>query len=132
MAQLNALPPTLEPHATHNIDAMIELTRTLIEKEHAYESEGHVLFAVESMEDYGKLSNRSLDDMLAAFADDYQGKGLSIVGISSNDVENYPQDGPQEMKAEAQSAGYHFVSVRSRSVGRPQLSSSMHARLFPV
>ncbi|TDG13725.1 cysteine--tRNA ligase [Seongchinamella unica] len=65
MAALNALPPTLEPHATHNIDAMIELTRTLIEKGHAYESQGHVLFAVESMEDYGKLSGRSLDDMLA-------------------------------------------------------------------
>ena len=65
MAALNALPPSLEPHATHNIDAMIELTTTLIEKGHAYESEGHVLFAVESMEDYGKLSNRSLDDMLA-------------------------------------------------------------------
>ena len=65
MAQLNALPPTLEPHATHNIDPMIALTRTLLEKGHAYESEGHVLFAVESMEDYGKLSKRSLDDMLA-------------------------------------------------------------------
>jgi cysteinyl-tRNA synthetase len=65
MAQLNALPPTLEPHATHNIDAMIELTRALLEKEHAYESQGHVLFSVASMEDYGKLSNRSLDDMLA-------------------------------------------------------------------
>ena len=65
MAQLNALPPSLEPRATHNIDAMIELTRTLIEKGHAYESQSHVLFAVESMEDYGKLSNRSLDDMLA-------------------------------------------------------------------
>lgn len=65
MAQLNALPPSLEPHATHNIDAMIELTSTLIEKGHAYESQGHVLFAVESMEDYGKLSNRSIDDMLA-------------------------------------------------------------------
>ena len=65
MAELNALPPSLEPHATHNIDAMIELTSTLIEKGHAYESEGHVLFAVDSMEDYGKLSNRSLDDMLA-------------------------------------------------------------------
>ncbi len=65
MAELNALAPTLEPHATHNIDAMIELTATLIEKGHAYESEGHVLFAVESMEDYGKLSGRSLDDMLA-------------------------------------------------------------------
>ncbi len=65
MSALNALPPTLEPHATHNIDAMIELTSTLIDKGHAYESAGHVLFAVESMEDYGKLSNRSLDDMLA-------------------------------------------------------------------
>jgi len=65
MAQLNALAPTLEPHATHNIEAMIDLTSTLIDKDHAYESEGHVLFAVESMEDYGQLSNRSLDDMLA-------------------------------------------------------------------
>lgn len=65
MAQLNALPPTLEPRATHNIDAMIALTATLLEKGHAYESQGHVLFAVESMADYGKLSRRSLDDMLA-------------------------------------------------------------------
>lgn len=65
MAQLNALAPTLEPCATHNIDAMIALTRTLIEKGHAYESQGHVLFAVESMPDYGKLSKRTLDDMLA-------------------------------------------------------------------
>lgn len=65
MAQLNALDPTLEPRATHNIDAMIALTETLIEKEHAYESQGHVLFAVDSMPDYGKLSGRSLDDMLA-------------------------------------------------------------------
>jgi cysteinyl-tRNA synthetase len=65
MAALNALEPTLEPHATHNIEAMIALTRALIEKGHAYESQGHVLFAVESMPDYGKLSKRSLDDMLA-------------------------------------------------------------------
>ena len=65
MAQLNALSPTLEPHATHNIPAMIELTRKLVEKGHAYESKGHVLFAVESMEEYGRLSKRSLDDMLA-------------------------------------------------------------------
>ena len=47
MAALNALPPTLEPHATHNIGPMIALTERLIEKGHAYESEGHVLFAVE-------------------------------------------------------------------------------------
>jgi cysteinyl-tRNA synthetase len=65
MAQLNNLPPTLVPHATHNIAPMIELTRKLLEKGHAYESQGHVLFAVESMADYGKLSGRSLTDMLA-------------------------------------------------------------------
>lgn len=65
MAELNALPPTMEPHATHNIDAMIHLTEALIEKGHAYEAQGHVLFSVESMPDYGKLSGRSLEDMLA-------------------------------------------------------------------
>lgn len=65
MAQLNALAPTLEPRATHDIAAMIALTQTLLEKGHAYEAQGHVLFAVESMEDYGRLSKRSLDDMLA-------------------------------------------------------------------
>ncbi|MFV0478489.1 MAG: cysteine--tRNA ligase [Parahaliea sp.] len=65
MAALNALPPTLEPHATHNIGPMIALTEKLIDKGHAYESEGHVLFAVDSMADYGKLSGRSLTDMLA-------------------------------------------------------------------
>ncbi|MDZ7781820.1 MAG: cysteine--tRNA ligase [Halioglobus sp.] len=65
MAQLNTLAPTLEPCATDNIDAMLELTQALLEKGHAYESAGHVLFAVESMADYGKLSHRSLDDMLA-------------------------------------------------------------------
>ncbi len=46
---------------------------------------------------------------LAAFGDEYQTKGLTIIGISSNDVENYPQDGPEEMKQEAQSAGYRFA-----------------------
>jgi len=65
MAELNALPPSLEPHATHNIGPMIELTETLVAKGHAYESQGHVLFAVESMPEYGKLSGRSLEDMLA-------------------------------------------------------------------
>ncbi|NQX89521.1 MAG: cysteine--tRNA ligase [Halioglobus sp.] len=65
MAQLNALAPTLEPHATDNIDAMIDLISALIEKRHAYESDGHVLFSVESMENYGKLSGRSLEDMQA-------------------------------------------------------------------
>ncbi|MBB3168063.1 cysteine--tRNA ligase [Simiduia aestuariiviva] len=65
MAALNNLEPTLVPYATQHIDDMINMTQALIEKGHAYAAEGHVLFAVQSMEDYGKLSNRSLEDMLA-------------------------------------------------------------------
>lgn len=65
MSALNTLPPTLEPHATHNIDAMIRLTQRLIERGHAYVSAGHALFAVESMPEYGALSGRRLEDMLA-------------------------------------------------------------------
>lgn len=49
-----------------------------------------------------------LRSALAAFADEYLAKGIAIVGISSNDVGNYPQDGPEAMKQEAASAGYNF------------------------
>jgi peroxiredoxin len=45
---------------------------------------------------------------LAQFGRDYLAKDLAVVAISSNDVENYPQDGPIEMKAEAKDAGYTF------------------------
>ena len=65
MEQLNVLPPTVEPCATHHMAEMIDLVETLLAKGHAYQSEGHVLFAVQSMADYGKLSHRSLEDMLA-------------------------------------------------------------------
>ena len=65
MGGLNVLAPTIEPCATHHIAEMIALTETLVEKDHAYQSGGHVLFAVQSMPDYGKLSHRSLEDMLA-------------------------------------------------------------------
>ncbi|MEZ6132964.1 MAG: thioredoxin family protein [Planctomycetaceae bacterium] len=49
-----------------------------------------------------------LRSSLAAFADEYAEKGLAVVGISSNDVATHPQDGPDKMKDEAKSAGYHF------------------------
>ncbi len=45
---------------------------------------------------------------LAAFANEYQGKGLAIVGISSNSVLSHPQDGPELMKREHEQAGYTF------------------------
>lgn len=62
---LGNLAPTLEPRATEHIPAMINMIETLISKGHAYVAEQHVLFAVNSDADYGKLSHRQLDDMLA-------------------------------------------------------------------
>jgi len=65
MAALNALAPTIEPMATEHIEDMIALTGRLIADGHAYEADGHVLFAVESMPTYGELSGRKLEDMMA-------------------------------------------------------------------
>lgn len=65
MDALGALRPTHEPRATSYIAQMITMISDLIDKGHAYAAEGHVLFAVESYENYGKLSGRSLDDMIA-------------------------------------------------------------------
>ncbi|CAA6605333.1 Cysteine--tRNA ligase [Rhodospirillaceae bacterium LM-1] len=65
MALLGALPPDIEPRATAHIAQMIAMIQSLIEQGHAYEAEGHVLFHVASMADYGKLSGRSRDEMIA-------------------------------------------------------------------
>ena len=65
MAALNNLEPTITPYATQHIPEMIDMIERLIAKGHAYVAEGNVLFAVQSMDDYGKLSGRALDDMLA-------------------------------------------------------------------
>ena len=65
MAALNALAPTIEPMATEHIEDMIALTARLIADGHAYEADGHALFAVESMPTYGELSGRKLEDMMA-------------------------------------------------------------------
>lgn len=64
MAALNNLPPTITPYATHHVDDMVNMIGRLMETGNAYEAEQHVLFDVKSMPDYGKLSNRTLDDML--------------------------------------------------------------------
>ncbi|MGQ9425363.1 cysteine--tRNA ligase [Gilvimarinus sp. F26214L] len=65
MAALGSLQPTIEPRATDHLPQMIAMMETLIAKGHAYVAEGHVLFDVESMPEYGQLSNRKLEDMLA-------------------------------------------------------------------
>lgn len=65
VAALNVLAPTLEPRATEHIEAMIRMIEALIERNHAYLAEGHVLFHVPSMKNYGRLSGRNRDDMIA-------------------------------------------------------------------
>ena len=65
MAALNALPPDHEPRATEHIAGMVEMIEVLIGKGHAYEAEGHVLFATASMAEYGAFARRSRDELLA-------------------------------------------------------------------
>jgi len=65
MARLNVAPPTLSPHATRSMDAIRAQIAALVENGSAYAADGHVLFDVRSFSDYGKLSGRSLDDMIA-------------------------------------------------------------------
>ncbi len=65
MAALGALPPSVEPRATEHIPQMVAMIETLIAKGHAYAAEGHVLFNVPSMADYGALSGRDREEMIA-------------------------------------------------------------------
>jgi cysteinyl-tRNA synthetase len=65
MDALGALRPTLEPRATAHIGQMLAMIGRLIANGHAYAAEGHVLFDTQSFGDYGQLSGRTLDDMIA-------------------------------------------------------------------
>ena len=65
VAALGCLPPTVEPRATEHIAAMREMIDDLVANGCAYVAEDHVLFDVAAMPDYGKLSGRSLDEMIA-------------------------------------------------------------------
>ena len=65
VAALGCLDPTEQPRATEHIAEMIAIIGRLIDNGHAYAAGGHVLFSVPSMPDYGKLSRRPLDEMIA-------------------------------------------------------------------
>ncbi|MCO4824840.1 MAG: cysteine--tRNA ligase [Amylibacter sp.] len=65
MGALGNLEPDHAPRATEYIDEMVAMSAMLIEQGHAYEADGHVLFDVTSYENYGSLSGRSVDDMIA-------------------------------------------------------------------
>ena len=65
MAALGALPPDVEPRATRHIAQMIAMIEKLIAGGHAYAADGHVLFNVPSMPEYGRLANRDRREMIA-------------------------------------------------------------------
>ena len=65
MSALGVSPPDIEPHATQHIPEMIAMMERLIEGGHAYAAEGHVLFNVPSYAEYGRLSGRDRDEMVA-------------------------------------------------------------------
>ena len=62
---LNCEDPTHQPKATENIDLMIKMIKELIQKGFAYEKNKHVYFEVKKFSDYGKLSNKRLEDLIA-------------------------------------------------------------------
>jgi cysteinyl-tRNA synthetase len=65
MGRLGVVPPDVEPHATAHIAQIIAMIEQLVARGHAYAAEGHVLFSVASYADYGKLSRRPVDEMIA-------------------------------------------------------------------
>ncbi len=69
MESLNVREATYHPKATEEIDGMIEMIETLIEKGHAYAVDGTVYFKTRSFEDYGKLSKKNIDDLQAGHRD---------------------------------------------------------------
>ncbi|MDG2321834.1 MAG: cysteine--tRNA ligase [Rhodospirillaceae bacterium] len=62
---LGVIPPNVEPRATEHISEIVSMIKRLIASGHAYAAEGHVLYSVPSFDDYGRLSNRNRDDMIA-------------------------------------------------------------------
>jgi len=65
MKRLGALPPDAEPRATEYVGQMVAMIERLIANGHAYAAEGHALFSVPSMADYGRLSRKPRDELIA-------------------------------------------------------------------
>lgn len=79
MEGMNIMPATVHPQATEEIDGMISLIETLIEKGYAYDKDGTVYFRTRKFEDYGKLSKKNIDDLEAGHRD------IKVVGEESKE-----------------------------------------------
>ncbi|UWR23784.1 cysteine--tRNA ligase [Sulfitobacter sp. S190] len=97
MAAVGALEPTHMPRATAYIAQMVTMIEDLVAKGHAYAAEGHVLFAVDSYKDYGALSGRSVDDMIAGARVDvapYKRNPMDFVLWKPSDAQTPGWDSP--------------------------------------
>ncbi|MBL8906190.1 MAG: cysteine--tRNA ligase [Rhizobiales bacterium] len=97
IAALGVLEPTYEPRATETIPEMIAIIERLIASGHAYVAEGHVLFSVPSMKDYGRLSRRPLDEMIAGARVDvapYKRDAMDFVLWKPSDADTPGWDSP--------------------------------------
>ncbi|MCP1101222.1 cysteinyl-tRNA synthetase [Aequitasia blattaphilus] len=65
MAGMNIMPATTHPLATQEIDGMVDMIKTLVYKDYAYEKNGTVYYRVRKFKDYGKLSHKNLDDLVS-------------------------------------------------------------------
>ena len=84
MAGMNVKPATTHPQATQEIDGMIEMIQTLIDKDYAYPVEdGTVYFRVKNFKEYGKLSHKNLDDLQS---------GFRALQVSGEDQKEDPMD----------------------------------------
>lgn len=84
MADMNVKPATVHPLATQEIDGMLEMIGTLIEKGHAYAAkDGTVYFRTKSFKEYGKLSHKNLDEMMS---------GLRELKVTGEDMKEDPSD----------------------------------------
>ena len=77
---MNCLKPTVEPKATDHVKEMIEMSQSLISKGFAYENHGHVYFTVNKFKEYGKLSNKNLDELKA-------GNRIEVSDLKKNPID---------------------------------------------
>ncbi len=117
MAYVGAIEPDHMPRATAFVPQMIEMIQGLIEKGHAYEAEGHALFSVESYKDYGVLSGRSVDDMIA-------GARVEVAPYKRN-----PMDFVLWKPSDAQTPGWESPWGRGRPGWHIECSAMAHELL---
>ena len=94
---LNCLEPNFEPKATDHINEMISMVKNLIKNKHAYENEKHVYFSVSSFKEYGKLSNKNSEQLIAGSrveVSKYKKDPLDFVLWKPSDIDDPGWDSP--------------------------------------